>query len=125
MVRTQFDDTTTMFDVDIPLPDTSTVVVGTDTFTRLTVPGAHPALLDTGKPEVPNVAVVLATPDGSCPPTWTVVERVDTVLNIPKVYPLQPFRSDGDSGGFVFDTAFYSSSTNYPDSDVAIISLGH
>jgi len=121
-----FADSTT-FEVDIPLPGMDTVVVGADTFTRLTLPGAYPALLDSGKPEVLSVTVMLAVPEGGSPVTCTVVEKEDTVLDVGKAYPQQPLLDCcEDSADFVYDTAFYRQQcTAYPDTDVAILSDGH
>jgi hypothetical protein len=117
----------TVFEVDLPLPGMDTVVVGSDTFTRLTMPGAYPALLDSGKPEVLNVTVMLAVPDGGSLLTCTVVEKESTCLDVAKVYPEQPLLDCcEDTADFVYDTAFYrQTATLYPTQDVALVSDGH
>jgi hypothetical protein len=114
----------TVFEVTVPDVQMSQVVVGEDTFTRFLVPGANTAQLDTGRPEVPMVPVMLAVPDGaSCSLTVQILEGETAAVN--RVYPLQPMVPWGEEPGpFVYDSAFYDTAAVYPPAGAAQVDMG-
>jgi hypothetical protein len=108
----------TEFEVNLAPPNLEPVIVASDTFTRLVFSGAYPALLDSGKPEVAVVPVMLAVPDGGSM-SLTVLEKIAVPLRIHNVYPQQPFPYSYDgTGDFAYDTAFYQQDVVYPGPDV-------
>jgi hypothetical protein len=104
----------TVFDLFVPAVETTTVVIDGGEFTRLTILGVVEADLDTGRPELPTVPVLLAVPTGSSISLDVSVEEAET-LAISSVYPLQPQPDeDEEPGPFVFDSSFYLLDTLYP-----------
>jgi len=104
----------TTFEVKLPQLETLTVVEGVDTFVRMMMPGAHTAALDSGRPEVPEIKVLLAIP--ACDSCAVHVDSAAyTTAQVPQVYPLQPdCLADSEPPSFVFDTAFYAQHVDYP-----------
>ncbi len=114
----------TTFEVTIPEVSVTEVEADGNTYVRLSLPGGHSARLDEGKPEVPQVAVLLAVPTGARV-TAQVLEHRTRSFEVGKVYPLQPVPRVGDSPGpFVVDERFYETDAYYPASPFAAAEPG-
>jgi len=104
----------TTFEVTIPEINVIQVKAGGKAYDRLSLPGGQCARLEEGKPEVPQVAVLLAVPTGA-QVTARVLQQETEVFAVGRVYPQQPVPRVGDGpGALVVDEQSYRIDAYYP-----------
>ena len=104
----------TTFEVVIPEILVRDIDIGGSSYVRLDLPGGQSAHLEVGKPEVPQVAVLLAVPTGARV-SARVLEQETEVFEVGRAYPQQPVPKAGDGpGAFVVDEQSYRIDTYYP-----------
>ena len=114
----------TEFEIALPGIDRADTTVDHVSYARLSIPGEVFAVLTQGRPEVPKVSVLLGIPKDA-DVSVRVLDREVTTLRVANVYPLQPPLLDGQPPApFTLDQPFYSTDTQYPGIDAALIETG-
>ncbi len=118
--------THTTFQVRVPNPEITPVVVDTMPFVVLTMDGANYATVAPGRPQLLRVPVLLAVPNGCS--TAVVIQTLATHnIAVGRVYPEQEEACLNDTTvPFAFDRAFYDTcDAFYPDSFVRSVYTGN
>jgi hypothetical protein len=103
----------TTFEVVIPEPETTTVLVDTMPFVVLSVEGAYQASVVVGRPQLPRVSVLLAVPRG-CTTSISIERLVTHDVTVGRVYPEQAAVCLNDTAAsFAFDRSFYDTCSSY------------
>lgn len=114
----------TCVEVRVPAMTVRAETIDGAPFRRLLLPGALPAPLDPGKPEIPVVSVQLAVPRGAMVSVAAIPEGVKT-LQVPSVYPLQPQVPVGHPPApFALDRSFYARDASYPGRYAEVVHSG-
>ena len=104
----------TTFEVTVPGIESSHVTALGREFTRLSMAGAGIARLETGRPEVPVIPVMLAVPTGADVAVEVLDVRTGTVKTGP-VYPLQDESPVGQpAAAFQYSESHYLEAGDYP-----------
>jgi len=106
-------DAGTVVDVVVHGVMRDTTTVDSTTYDVISLPGEVTADLDIGKPQVPQIAVLLGVPDNA--QVSVSVQALDsTMFGIGLCYPYQGMHSEDSVVPFVIDTGFYALDTFYP-----------
>lgn len=116
--------TRTIVNVTLPGIEITPVVVAGRVFEQLSIPGDVMATIEVGRPQVPKLALLLATPGGAQVTVRATVEGAET-FKVGDVYPLQPPQLDSrPEPPFTINEEAYREDAAFPGYDVSLIETG-